>query len=413
MQLNETQRLQVNAQIQRLISTDSYYGKIYRELGIQGISSQEDFEALPFSSKDDLRNAYPLGIQAVPDEEVVRIHSSSGTTGKPVIIPYTAKDVDDWAVMFARCYETAGITSRDRIQITPGYGLWTAGIGFQTGCEKLGAMAIPMGPGNTDKQLQMMIDLKSTVITATSSYALLLAEEINKRGLKDQIHLKKGVIGSERWSEKMRKYIREELGIELYDIYGLTEIYGPGIGINCEKEAGIHYWDDYIYIEIIDPKTGKPVPDGEEGEIVITTLVKEGAPLIRFRTHDISRIIPEKCSCGSSYPRIDIIRGRSDDMFKIHGVNMFPSQIEDLLQNVDGVASEYTVTLAHDDEKNRDIMILTVEAEGRVSFEATALKIRELVKSRIGVTPKVTVVPIETLPRSEKKTKRVTDYRES
>ena len=413
MQLNETQRLQVNAQIQRLISTDSYYGKIYRKLGIEGISSQEDFETLPFSSKDDLRNAYPLGIQAVPDEEVVRIHSSSGTTGKPVIIPYTAKDVDDWAVMFARCYETAGITSKDRIQITPGYGLWTAGIGFQTGCEKLGAMAIPMGPGNTDKQLQMMIDLKSTVITATSSYALLLAEEINKRGLKDLIHLKKGVIGSERWSEKMRNYIREELGIELYDIYGLTEIYGPGIGINCEKEAGIHYWDDYIYIEIIDPKTGKPVPDGEEGEIVITTLVKEGAPLIRFRTHDISRIIPEKCSCGSSYPRIDIIRGRSDDMFKIHGVNMFPSQIEDLLQNVDGVASEYTVTLAHDDEKNRDIMILTGEAEGRVSFEATALKIRELVKSRIGVTPKVTVVPVETLPRSEKKTKRVTDYRES
>lgn len=349
----------------------------------------------------------------MPDEEVVRIHSSSGTTGKPVIIPYTAKDVDDWAVMFARCYETAGITSKDRIQITPGYGLWTAGIGFQTGCEKLGAMAIPMGPGNTDKQLQMMIDLKSTVITATSSYALLLAEEINKRGLKNQIHLKKGVIGSERWSEKMRSYIRKELGIELYDIYGLTEIYGPGIGINCEKENGIHYWDDYIYIEIIDPKTGKPVPGGEEGEIVITTLVKEGAPLIRFRTHDISRIIPEKCSCGSSYPRIDIIRGRSDDMFKVHGVNMFPSQIEDLLQNVDGVASEYTVTLAHDDEKNRDIMILTVEAEGRVNFETTAQKIKELFKSRIGVTPKVTVVPVETLPRSEKKTKRVTDYRDA
>ncbi|MEZ3478819.1 MAG: phenylacetate--CoA ligase [Lachnospiraceae bacterium] len=413
MQLNETQRSQINTQIQRLIKTDSYYGKIYKELGISGIQSQEDFEALPFSSKDDLRNAYPLGIQAVPDEEVVRIHSSSGTTGKPVIIPYTAKDVDDWAVMFARCYETAGITSKDRIQITPGYGLWTAGIGFQTGCEKLGAMAIPMGPGNTDKQLQMMIDLKSTVITATSSYALLLAEEINKRGLKNQIHLKKGVIGSERWSEKMRSYIRKELGIELYDIYGLTEIYGPGIGINCEKENGIHYWDDYIYIEIIDPKTGKPVPDGEEGEIVITTLVKEGAPLIRFRTHDISRIIPEKCSCGSSYPRIDIIRGRSDDMFKVHGVNMFPSQIEDLLQNVDGVASEYTVTLAHDDEKNRDIMILTVEAEGRVNFETTAQKIKELFKSRIGVTPKVTVVPVETLPRSEKKTKRVTDYRDA
>ena len=412
MKLNDTQLSQVDNQIKRLIASDSYYGKIYRGLGIDGISSQEDFEKFPFSSKDDLRNAYPLGIQAVPDEEVVRIHSSSGTTGKPVIIPYTAKDVDDWAIMFARCYETAGITKKDRIQITPGYGLWTAGIGFQAGCEKLGAMAIPMGPGNTEKQIQMMIDLKSTVFTATSSYALLIAEEINKRGLRDRIHLKKGVFGSERWSEKMRKYISDELGIELYDIYGLTEIYGPGIGINCEHEAGIHYWDDYIYIEIIDPKTGKTVPDGEEGEIVITTLVKEGAPLIRFRTHDMSRIIPEKCSCGSSYPRIDIIKGRSDDMFKVHGVNMFPSQVEELLQKVDGVSSEYIINIAHDDEKNRDIMIVTVEAEGRVNFENAAQRIRQLFKSQIGVTPKITVVPIETLPRSEKKTKRVIDHRQ-
>ncbi|MDY3791719.1 MAG: phenylacetate--CoA ligase, partial [Oscillospiraceae bacterium] len=401
----------VNAQVQRLIKTDSYYGKMYRDMGIDGISSQEDFEKLPFSSKDDLRNAYPLGIQAVPDEEVVRIHSSSGTTGKPVIIPYTAKDVDDWAIMFARCYETAGITKKDRIQITPGYGLWTAGIGFQAGCEKLGAMAIPMGPGNTEKQLQMMIDLKSTVITATSSYALLLSEEINKRGIRDKIHLKKGVFGSERWSEKMRKSIAEGLGIELYDIYGLTEIYGPGIGINCPNERGIHYWDDYIYIEIIDPKTGKPVPDGTEGEIVITTLVKEGAPLIRFRTHDISRIIPEKCSCGRSYPRIDVIKGRSDDMFKVHGVNMFPSQVEEILKKVDGVSSEYSINIAHDDEKNRDVMLLTAEAEGRVNFDNTGKKITELFKSLIGVTPKVTVVPVGTLPRSEKKTKRVIDHR--
>ncbi|MGN0638356.1 MAG: phenylacetate--CoA ligase family protein [Huintestinicola sp.] len=411
MKLNEVQLGQVNAQIQRLIKTDSYYGKMYRDMGIDGISSQEDFEKLPFSSKDDLRNAYPLGIQAVPDEEVVRIHSSSGTTGKPVIIPYTAKDVDDWAIMFARCYETAGITNKDRIQITPGYGLWTAGIGFQAGCEKLGAMAIPMGPGNTEKQLQMMIDLRSTVITATSSYALLLSEEINKRGIRDQICLKKGVFGSERWSEKMRKSISEGLGIELYDIYGLTEIYGPGIGINCQNERGIHYWDDYIYIEIIDPKTGKPVPDGTEGEIVITTLVKEGAPLIRFRTHDISRIIPEKCSCGRSYPRIDVIKGRSDDMFKVHGVNMFPSQVEEILKKVDGVSSEYSINIAHDDEKNRDVMLLTAEAEGRVNFDNTEKKIAELFKSLIGVTPKVTVVPVGTLPRSEKKTKRVIDHR--
>lgn len=411
MELSKIQLEQVDAQVKRLVKTDSYYGKMYRDMGIKSINSIEDFKKQPFSSKDDLRNAYPLGIQAVPDEEIVRIHSSSGTTGKPVIIPYTAKDVDDWAIMFARCYETAGITNKDRIQITPGYGLWTAGIGFQAGCEKLGAMAIPMGPGNTEKQLQMMMDLKSTVITATSSYALLLAEEINKRGIRDKICLKKGVFGSERWSEKMRTYIKNELGVELYDIYGLTEIYGPGIGINCEHESGIHYWDDYIYIEIIDPKTGENVPDGEEGEIVITTLVKEGAPLIRFRTHDISRIIPGKCACGRSYPRIDIIKGRSDDMFKVHGVNMFPSQVEELLRNVDGVSSEYGITIAHDEDNNRDIMILTVEAEGRVSFDETGKTITEMFKSRIGVRPKVTVVPVGTLPRSEKKTKRVTDYR--
>ena len=402
----------MDAQIKRLVKTDSYYGKKYRELGITDVKSQEAFEELPFSSKDDLRNAYPLGIQAVPDEEVVRIHSSSGTTGKPVIIPYTAKDVDDWATMFARCYETAGVTKKDRVHITPGYGLWTAGIGFQAGAEKLGAMVIPMGPGNTDKQLQMMIDLESTVLTATSSYALLLAEEIDKRGLKDKIHLKKGVFGSERWSEKKRKYIKEKLGIELYDIYGLTEIYGPGIGISCDAQNGMHYWDDYVYIEIIDPKTGKTLPDGEEGEIVITTLVKEGAPLIRFRTHDISRIIPGECPCGRKHPRLDIIKGRSDDMFKVHGVNMFPSQVEELLALVDGVPSEYTINIAHDEPANKDIMLVTVEAEGRVDFEQTGRQIRDLFKSRIGVTPKITVVPVGTLPRSEKKTQRVIDHRE-
>ena len=412
MKLNDTQLSQVDAQIKRLVKTDSYYGKKYRELGITDVTSQEVFEELPFSSKDDLRNAYPLGIQAVPDEEVVRIHSSSGTTGKPVIIPYTAKDVDDWAIMFARCYETAGVTKKDRVHITPGYGLWTAGIGFQAGAEKLGAMVIPMGPGNTDKQLQMMIDLESTVLTATSSYALLLAEEIDKRGLKDKIHLRKGVFGSERWSEKKRKYIKEKLGIELYDIYGLTEIYGPGIGISCDAQNGMHYWDDYVYIEIIDPKTGKTLPDGEAGEIVITTLVKEGAPLIRFRTHDISRIIPGECPCGRKHPRLDIIKGRSDDMFKVHGVNMFPSQVEELLALVDGVPSEYTINIAHDEPANKDIMLVTVEAEGRVDFEQTGRQIRDLFKSRIGVTPKITVVPVGTLPRSEKKTQRVIDHRE-
>ena len=413
MKLTQKQIELVDAQVKRLIAGDSYYGKKYREMGITGVKSQEDFEKLPFSSKDDLRNAYPLGIQAVPDEDVVRIHSSSGTTGKPVIIPYTKKDVDDWAIQFARCYEMAGITKKDRIQITPGYGLWTAGIGFQAGCEKLGAMAVPMGPGNTEKQLQMMQDLQSTVICATSSYALLLSEEITKRGLKDKIALKKGVIGSERWSDKMRKSIQDGLGIELYDIYGLTEIYGPGIGINCQKEKYIHYWDDYLFIEIINPESGKPVEDGEEGEIVITTLVKKGAPLLRFRTHDLSRIIPQKCSCGSCYPRLDIIKGRSDDMFKVHGVNMFPAQVEEVLHQIDGATSEYSIAIGHDDDNNKDVMVLTVEVEGRVNFEDTGKAIANLFKSKIGVNPKVSVVPVGTLPRSEKKTKRVFDHRES
>lgn len=412
MKLNEKQIEQIDAQIKRLIDSDSYFGRMYRDAGITGIGSREDFEKIPFVDKAALRDAYPLGIQAVADEEVVRIHSSSGTTGKPVIIPYTVKDVEDWAVMFARCYETAGITAGDIMQITPAYGLWTAGIGFQAGCEKLGAMAVPMGPGNTEKQLQMMQDMKSTVICATSSYALLLAEEINRRGLKDKIYLKKGVIGSERWSEKKREYIARELGIELYDIYGLTEIYGPGIGINCQEEKGIHYWDDYIYIEIIDPVTGENVPDGEEGEIVISTLVKEGAPLIRFRTHDISRIIPGKCSCGREYPRLDIIKGRSDDMFKVHGVNMFPSQFEEILGMIDGVSSEYKIDVAHDEETNRDIIMITIEAEGRVNFENTAQTVRKLVKSRMSVTPNVAVVSVGTLPRSEKKTQRVFDHRD-
>ena len=412
MKLSDKQLKLVDAQIKRIIKTDSFYGKKYRELGITGCECEEDFKKLPFSSKDELRLAYPLGIQAVDDKDVVRIHSSSGTTGKPVIIPYTQKDVDDWATMFARCYETAGINKTDRIQITPGYGLWTAGIGFQAGCEKLGAMAVPMGPGNTEKQLQMMIDLKTTVIAATSSYALLLSEEITKRGLRDQIFLKKGVIGSERWSETMRQTIRRNLGISLYDIYGLTEIYGPGIGISCDEENGMHYWDDYIFIEIIDPVTGENVPDGESGEIVITTLVKEGAPLLRFRTHDLSRIIPGKCKCGRCYPRIDTIKGRSDDMFKVRGVNMFPKQVEELLAKVEGTSSEYAIRIAREEGTNKDVMRLTVECDGKYDFNQVSAEIMEKFKALIGMTPnKVIVVPIGTLPRSEKKTKRVTDDR--
>ena len=409
MQITEKQLAQVNSRIQALIASDSFYGKKLEAAGITEVKTVEDFLKLPFSEKNDLREAYPLGLMAVPEDQIVRIHSSSGTTGTPVIIPYTQKDVEDWATMFSRCYEVAGITNGDRIQITPGYGLWTAGIGFQAGCEKLGAMAVPMGPGNTEKQLQMMQDLKTTVLCSTSSYALLLTEEIEKRGLKDKIHLKKGVIGSERWSAKMRERIHEGLGIELYDIYGLTEIYGPGIGINCEHNCGMHIWDDFIYLEIIDPQTGQPVPDGETGEIVITTLVKEGAPLIRYRTHDLSRIIPGKCACGRSYPRIDVIAGRTDDMMKIKGVNVFPKQIEEVLAAFPEISSEYQIRISHLDGK--DTMRIYVETNGSVNFDDLAAHIAEKVKSRIGFTPIVKVVEIGVLPRSMKKTARVIDER--
>ena len=409
MRISESQLRLVNGRIAALRAADNFYGKKLKAAGVSQVSSPEEFEALPFSEKSDLREAYPLGLMTAPEDQIVRIHSSSGTTGLPVIIPYTKKDVEDWGIMFARCYEFAGVTPMDRIQITPGYGLWTAGIGFQAGCERLGAMAIPMGPGNTDKQLQMMQDMKSTVLCSTSSYALLLSEEIEKRGIRDKICLKKGIIGSERWSEKMRNRIAGSLGIELYDIYGLTEIYGPGIGINCSHNTGMHYWDDYLYIEIIDPQTLQPVPDGTMGEIVITTLVKEGAPLIRYRTHDLSRIIPGQCPCGSRYPRLDTIMGRTDDMMKIKGVNVFPSQIEEILQAFPEVSSEYQIRISHLDGK--DTMRIYVETNGSVNFLDLADRIAARVKSRIGFTPLVKVVENGLLPRSEKKTKRVIDER--
>lgn len=410
MNLSEIQLAHIRTQIARVkAAPESFYAKKFAGINPEDIRTQKDFEELPFSSKQELRDAYPLGLSIVPEENIVRIHSSSGTTGTPVIIPYTQKDVDDWATMFARCYTTAGMTPRDRIQITPGYGLWTAGIGFQLGAEKMGAMAIPMGPGNTEKQLQMMVDLKATVLGATSSYALLLAEEIERRGLRDKVCLTKGIIGSERWGSKMRARIRELLGIELYDIYGLTECYGPGIGINCPGEEGIHLWDDFVYTEILDPATGKPVPDGEIGEITLTTLVKEGAPLLRFRTHDLAAFIPERCSCGLPYPRITPIMGRSDDMVKVKGCIIFPSSIEEVIKSVPGTSSEYRAEIEHVD--GRDQMTLFVEVEGGVDRAEVAISIAYHCKEILKLTPQVKVVGEGELPRSEKKTKRILDKR--
>ncbi len=410
MRMNEYQREIITRLLMDIKERSPFYARKFEGIDLSQIKTQEDFERLPFTDKADLREAYPLGLAAVPRKDIVRIHSSSGTTGTPVVIPYTARDVEDWAVMFERCYRMAGVTEDDVVQITPGYGLWTAGIGFQAGCERLGAMALPMGPGNTDKQLRMMEDMGTTVLCATSSYALLLAEEIKSRGIKDRLRLRKGVIGSERWGEKMRNEIASDLGVEFYDIYGLTEIYGPGIGISCDYRNGIHMWDDYIYFEIIDPQTGETVPDGTVGELVITTLRKEGAPLIRYRTHDLTRIVPGECPCGSRFPRIDIIVGRTDDMIKVKGCNMFPAQFDEVLATIEGASSEYQVMIDH--LMGRDEVTVyfetTVPEEGRIELE------RELVskiKSKMNITVIPRAVPVGYLPRSEKKTNRIFDNR--
>lgn len=410
MKMNETQFKEIKDLLLRLMKVENgFYKKKFEGIDVEAIQSQEDFEKLPFTNKDELREGYPLGLMAVDESEIVRIHSSSGTTGTPIIIPYTRKDIEDWAIMFERCYKTAGMTNMDRVQITPGYGLWTAGIGFQNGAERLGAMVVPMGPGNTDKQIKMMMDMKSTVLCATSSYALLLAEEIAKRKVRDKIHLTKGVIGSERWGDKMRKRIANELGVELYDIYGLTEIYGPGIAMSCQYETGMHYWDDYVYFEIIDPKTGELLPDGQVGELVITAFRKEGGPLIRYRTHDLTRIMSDECPCGCKYPRIDILTGRTDDMVKVKGVNIYPGQIEDMLRDVEGVSSEYQVMIDH--LNGKDIMTLFFETEHMEQKKEIQLNVKQYVKDKIGLTIVPKAVPIGDLPRSEKKSKRIFDNR--
>lgn len=398
------------AQVRRVAKASPMYREKYKDIPVEKMMTKEQFESLPFTSKQDLRDAYPMGMLAVPDEEIVRVHSSSGTTGIPVVLPYSRQDVEDWAVMMERCYQFAGITRSDRIQVTPGFGLWTAGLGFQAGAERLGAMVIPTGSGNTDRQLQLMRDLNASVLIGTSSYGLLLAEEVDRRDMRDDIHLKKGIFGSERWGDKVRQRIYETLGIEFFDIYGLTEIYGPGIAMDCSEHSGMHYFTDYIYCEIINPETGQVLPEGEEGELVITTYRKEAAPLIRFRTRDITRVIPGTCACGSPFPRLDRIVGRSDDMIKVKGTNIYPAQIEEILKKIDGFGSEYRIILENEDLRDR--MVVQAEADMESDFEELAYELERAAKSGLGIRIIPEIVSIGSLPRSEKKTQRVIDNRE-
>jgi phenylacetate-CoA ligase len=378
------------------------------------IRSLDDLVKLPLTSAEDFKQDYPFPLRSVPYEQIVRIHSSSGTTGKRKILCYTQKDVDDWAHIFARCYEMAGVTPLDRVQIAVGYGLWTAGVGFQAGAERIGAMAVPTGPGNLDMQCEFLVDLQSTVYGCTASMGLLLAEEVNKRGIADKINLKKVIYGSERSSPSMRKKITELLGgVELFDIPGLTELYGPGTGIECPHHDCIHYWADYYLLEILDPDTLKPLPPGEWGEMVVTTLAKEGSPLIRYRTRDITRIIPGRCTCGSILPRHSRIRGRTDDVFKFRGVNIYPSTVDVILSAIPGLGSEYQIHLTRDPEEKDRMRLLVERGEGVEPGRADELR-REIVhsiKHKVMVTAEVEIVEYGKLPRSERKTKRVFDTR--
>jgi phenylacetate-CoA ligase len=397
--------------VQHAYDGSAFFRSHFDEAGVapDAVRGVGDLPSLPFTTKEDLRRAYPFGWNAVPMDDVVRIHASSGTTGRRTVAAYTAKDLDDWAEQFARCFAYAGVTTADRVQITPGYGLWTAGVGFQAGAERLGAMAVPVGPGNVDLQFEMMLDFGSTVLTATSSFALLLGEEAHARGISDRLRLRVGIFGSERWSEAMRRRIEDLLGVESFDIYGLTELYGPGTGIECGAHDGIHYWDDYYVIEVIDPESGAVLGPGEPGEIVLTTLRKEAVPLVRYRTRDISWIYPEPCRCGSPHPRIARLTGRTDDMVKFRGVALYPAQIDEVLSGVEGLSSEYQIHIEREHGRER----LTIRIETAVSpppghlADTTARAIRQA----LNIRPHVDVVEPGTLPRSERKSQRVFDHR--
>jgi len=394
------------------------HSPFYRErlsaagIGPESVTSLDDLRRLPFTTADDLAADYPFALRCADFADLVRIHASSGTTGKRKVLCYTQKDLDDWQDMFARCYELAGLTREDRVQIAVGYGLWTAGIGFQQACERFGALAVPVGPGNLELQTALMIDLQSTVFCCTASMGLLLAEEVQRLGLREQLNLKKIILGAERSSSAMLETMRECLGVEdIYDITGLTEVYGPGTGVSCREQSGIHYWADYYILEVLDPQTLEPVAPGEIGEMVFTTLCKEGAPLIRYRSRDLTRLVEGECPCGCALPRHDRILGRSDDVVIFRGVNIYPGQIDEVLHKVPGIGSEYQVLFDHGPD-GRDYMLVRVE-RGRSGQPDDKLvkQISAGIKHTMQVSSSVELLEPGTLPRSERKTKRIFDRR--
>jgi phenylacetate-CoA ligase len=381
------------------------------------IHSLKDITKLPFTTKDDMRRNYPYGLFAVPMKDVVRIHSSSGTTGKPTVVGYTRRDLEMWAECCARFITAAGVTSEDIAQVTFGYGLFTGGFGLHYGLEKVGVSVIPSSSGNTARQLMLMEDFKSTTLICTPSYAVYLGEAVNESGIKDKISLKWGLFGSEPWTNKMRLEVEQKLGLSATDNYGLSEVIGPGVAGEClEFKNGMHICEDHFIIEVIDPETLEPKEPGEKGELVITALSKEAVPVMRYRTRDISRLIPEPCSCGRTTIRMEKVHGRTDDMFIIRGVNIFPSQVESALLGIDGTEPHYMLVLYK--EGAMDALEVWVEVSEKMfsdkmkNLRALEDTIRARLKSALGIAVKLKLVEPRTIARSEGKAKRIIDNRE-
>ena len=382
----------------------------------EDIKTLEDITRIPFITKEDLAANYPTGLFAQPMSEIKRIHASSGTTGKPKIVGYTQNDLDMWGECVARGLTMAGADKNDIVHVSYGYGLFTGGLGAHIGAETIGATVIPMSSGNTQKQLMFMQDMKSTVLCCTPSYALTLAEGLKKAGLTpDDIHLKAGVFGAEPWTQGMREEIEKGLGLRAHDIYGLSEIMGPGVSMSCAYNKGMHIQEDYFYVEIIDPDTLEVLPDGEKGELVITTLGKEGMPLIRYRTRDICYLMRDKCECGRTTVRMSRVFGRTDDMLIIRGVNVFPSQVETVIAKFDELTMNYKLYVGR--ENNKDTFELAVElAEGIelqdiASVEALRTRVDHAMRDMLGIGCKIRFLNAGTLPRSEGKAVRVEDTR--
>jgi len=417
--LAEIQLERLKETVKRCEEMVPFYRMKMRELELdwKDIKSLDDVVKLPFTTKDDLRENYPFGMFAVPTRDIVRIHASSGTTGQPTVVGYTSHDIEAWSELMARSLVAGMADPSDIIQVAYGYGLFTGGLGFHYGVEKLGGSVIPISGGNTKRQIRMMVDLGTTVLCCTPSYALFMAETASEMGIDfKQLKLKSGIFGAEPWSDRMRDKIERLLNLSAFDIYGLSEVMGPGVSIECEQKNGLHIFEDAFLAETIDPKTGEKLPLGEQGELVFTSLNKQGMPLIRYRTRDITSLHDEPCACGRTHMRMKRVRGRTDDMLIIRGVNIFPSQIETVLMQIEGISPHYQIII--DREGGMDVMEIQVE----VSEEMFSDRIRGLeqwqeliqgeIESYLGIGVKVALVELRSIARSEGKAVRVIDNRE-